>query len=321
MEIKRREYLISFTLLSLAASILMGFYFIGGYCYGLADTWIADQEAGGFRWLSWLFHSPWTEMLIRYVFVLGAAYPAAWLVMCRVPKVKWPDYGFSLEEFMVCLIAAMGLGYLFNFVGTFINLFFTIFNHKTVFEMNPVTEIATDMTPSMALYACVAGPFMEELMFRGMLFSRARRFGDRTAVVFTAVMFGLMHGNISQFLYAAAIGLVLGYVAAKTGGIRYTVLMHIMVNTYGTILMGGELLVMKTMSEWAWGLYSLAVLASVGLMVTGGLIVICRYGPRWYRELTQNNGILSPYKKYVYLNPGFFLYLTICFVEILSYLI
>lgn len=187
--------------------------------------------------------------------------------------------------------------------------------------MNPVTEIAADLTPSMALYACVVGPFMEELMFRGMLFSRARRFGDRTAVVFTAVLFGLMHGNISQFLYAAAIGLVLGYVAAKTGGIRYTVLMHMMVNTYGTVLMGGELLVMETMPEWALGLYTLAILASVCLMVTGALIVICRYGPRWYRELTRNNGISSPFKKYVYLNPGFILYLLICFVEILSYLL
>ena len=222
---------------------------------------------------------------------------------------------------MVCLIAAMGLGYLFNFLGTFINLFFTVFNHKTVFEMNPVTEIATDLTPSMVLYACVVGPFMEELMFRGMLFSRARRFGDRTAVVFTAVLFGLMHGNLSQFLYATVIGLVFGYVAAKTGGIRYTVPMHMMVNTYGTVLMGGELLVAETAPEWAWVLYTLATLASVGLMVIGGLIVVYRYGPRWYRELTWNNGIPAPYKKYVYLNPGFFLYLAICSVEILSYLL
>ena len=38
---------------------------------------------------------------------------------------------------------------------------------------------------------------MEELLFRGVLLRKARRFGDRTAVVFTAVMFGLMHGNLN----------------------------------------------------------------------------------------------------------------------------
>ena len=50
-----------------------------------------------------------------------------------------------------------------------------------------------DMTPSMVIYACFLGPFMEELLFRGMILKRARRFGDRTAVAFTAVLFGLIY--------------------------------------------------------------------------------------------------------------------------------
>ena len=68
----------------------------------------------------------------------------------------------------------------------------------------------------MVIYTCLVAPFMEELLFRGVLLRKARRFGDRTAVVFTAVMFGLMHGNLNQFLYAVVIGLVLGYLAVRT---------------------------------------------------------------------------------------------------------
>lgn len=96
------------------------------------------------------------------------------------------------------------------------------------------------MTPSMVIYACFLGPFMEELLFRGMILKRARRFGDRTAVAFTAVLFGLMHGNLLQFFYAASIGLILGYVAVRTSSIRYTVLMHMAINSFSTVMVAGR---------------------------------------------------------------------------------
>ena len=80
---------------------------------------------------------------------------------------------------------------------------------------------------------------MEELLFRGMILKRARRFGDRTAVAFTAVLFGLMHGNLLQFFYAASIGLILGYVAVRTSSIRYTVLMHMAINSFSTVMVAG----------------------------------------------------------------------------------
>lgn len=320
MEPKRRDYFLTFTILGLAASVLMGFQYIGSVLYVLAEEWAVNQEAGIFCRLSWLFHSPWTDMLVQYAFTLGGAYPIIWLMLCRIPKFKTEAYRLTLEEFMVCLVASMGMGYVLNFLGNFINMAVSMFNGKSFLEMNPVIEMTVQLSPSLIIYACILGPFMEELMFRGMLLKRARRFGDRTAVIYTAVLFGLMHGNVSQFLYGAFIGIILGYVAVKTDSIRYTVIMHIMINSYGMIMTAGESLLESAGLYGGMFLYSVAFFAGLIFIVIGAVIVLKKYGKLWYRQLTWNNGIPSPYKKYVYLNPGFFLFLYLCIIEIRFYL-
>lgn len=320
MEPRRRDYLFAFTVLGLAVSLLMGFQYIGGILYSLADAWVMDQGAGGMRWLSWLFHSSWTGLLVQYVFVLGAAYPLVWLILRPVPKYEGPGYPLSLEDFAVCLAAAMGIGYVFSILGNLINLMVSVYSGKSMMDMNPVADMVSDLSPSMVIYACLLGPLMEELMFRGMLLKRARVFGDRTAVVYTALLFGMMHGNLNQFLYATAIGLVLGYAAVKTGRIRHTVVMHVIINSFGMLVAGGEILLERAGMTGMLFLYDLAFLAGMLLLIVGAVLILCRYTPTWYRQLTLNNGAPSPFRKYVYLNPGFFLYLGICGLEMAFYL-
>lgn len=317
----KKDYFKTFTILGTAVSALMGLNLVGSVLYVLAERWVSSQEAGALRWLSWLFHSEWTDVLVQYVFIIGMPYLAAYLVMMGLPKDVRPVRKLSLEDFMVCLVLALGLGYLLNFAGLFINSFFSMFNHKTIDEMNPVSDMVTAMTPSMFIYACFLGPFMEEVMFRGLLLRRARRFGDWTAVVFCAVLFGLMHGNISQFLYATAIGLVLGYVAVKTNGIRYNVMLHMAVNLYSTILVAGEQFLVDCGFETWVILYGLAVLLVLILMIVGGIYFLVTKGPVMHQQLIRADGFPSPYKKYVYLNPGFILYFLICGIEILFYLL
>lgn len=321
MNLSKRNVLLTFTFLCLAASVLMGYQYLGAELYVQAETWLTNQEAGALRWLSWLFHSPWTDMLVQYGLVLAAGYLPAWLVMCRLPKDDRRQTRLAGKDFAICLIASLGAGYLFNIMGTVINFAISIFTGKSFLEMNPVTEMMLDLSPSMIIYSCILGPFMEEFMFRGMLLKRARLFGDRTAVVFTAVLFGLMHGNISQFLYATAIGLVLGYVAVKTNGIRYTVILHIFVNSYNTILVAVEELIYAIDPVILPVFYSLAILGLMFLLIIGAIIVLIKYGPHWYRQMSAHNGPWSENRIFVYLNPGFFAYLVICLVEFVSYLV
>lgn len=55
-------------------------------------------------------------------------------------------------------------------------------------------------------------------------------------------------------------------------------------------------------------------------MTAGGAMVLWRFGPIWYRQVTAHNGEKSPWKKYVYWNPGFLLFLGLCLLEMIVYL-
>lgn len=81
----------------------------------------------------------------------------------------------------------------------------------------------------------VIGPIFEELMFRKVLFDRLSVYGDRLAVLISAVAFGLFHGNIEQLIYATAIGLLFGSIYAKTRNIWHTIFLHMAVNFLGTV--------------------------------------------------------------------------------------
>ena len=61
-------------------------------------------------------------------------------------------------------------------------------------------------------------PFVEELLFRGTLFPRLeRQYGLRTALLLSAILFGVYHGRPVQGIYAACMGILLAAVYAGTG--------------------------------------------------------------------------------------------------------
>ena len=321
MDAKRRSILLTFTVLSFAAAVLMGFRYIGEYgYYGILEFAEKNQEAGICRWLSWLFNSPWTDTLVEYACLMGAAFLPVYLLICWLPKDTKEPRALPAKDFVIGTVMAMGLGYTCNMLGTWINYLISTRLGGSFLDMNPVTEMMESMSPSMVIYACIVGPVMEELFCRGFLLKRARVFGDWTAVVFTAIIFGLMHGNIAQFLYATVIGLILGYVTVKTNSIRSAIGIHIVVNTYNTILGVVE------ESLFAWGLDLLAygvTFAALGIMlllIIVGFILAVKYGRLWYRQMLYHDGPPSDDKMFVFVNPGFLVYLILCLIEFGYYL-
>lgn len=65
-------------------------------------------------------------------------------------------------------------------------------------SMDTLTELASvgsDMGIMMMIYAGFVGPVVEELVFRGFLMRRFEKYGKGFAVIVSAVLFGVMHGN------------------------------------------------------------------------------------------------------------------------------
>ena len=77
--------------------------------------------------------------------------------------------------------------------------------------------------------------FCEEFLFRGVILSNLMPFGKATAIIGSSMLFGLMHGNLYQFLYTTAAGMVLGAVYVMTDSIWCSTLVHLVNNSMSVI--------------------------------------------------------------------------------------
>lgn len=86
------------------------------------------------------------------------------------------------------------------------------------------------------LASCVVIPIAEELLFRGVVQKRCIILaGERWGIIFSALLFGIIHVNPVQFLYAAVLGLVLGVIVQKTRKISLAATGHAAANLIAII--------------------------------------------------------------------------------------
>lgn len=81
------------------------------------------------------------------------------------------------------------------------------------------------------LAVCLLPAFGEELLFRGLLQGWLRKYGAICAILGQAVLFSLLHGQLSACAAALLGGLALGICAEVTGSLRVSILFHLYNNT------------------------------------------------------------------------------------------
>ncbi len=87
------------------------------------------------------------------------------------------------------------------------------------------------------VYIAVLPAFCEEFFVRGTVLGLVRDQGDRFAILFSAIVFTLMHTTVESFLPVFARGIVLGCVYVYTGNIYASVLLHFVNNAYSFFMM------------------------------------------------------------------------------------
>ncbi|MCD7956657.1 MAG: CPBP family intramembrane metalloprotease [Lachnospiraceae bacterium] len=74
-------------------------------------------------------------------------------------------------------------------------------------------------------------PIAEELIFRGLLYARMRtRLQAGPAIVISALLFALYHGNPIQMIYAFPMAVVLALLYERGGNLIYPILFHMGAN-------------------------------------------------------------------------------------------
>lgn len=78
-----------------------------------------------------------------------------------------------------------------------------------------------------ALFYCFFMPFVEETVFRGILYPRLQRgYGTGAAVLGSAAFFGIYHGILSQGIYAFMMGIVFAAAYEASGSFKVPCALH-----------------------------------------------------------------------------------------------
>ena len=111
-----------------------------------------------------------------------------------------------------------------------------------LFVENRVIDLSDDILKlpmwQMLLSIGLFGPFVEEVVFRGVMLHSYQRSGRIIgSVLLSSFLFGLMHLNFNQFFYGFLLGIMLALLVEATGSVLPSFIAHATFNSLEVILM------------------------------------------------------------------------------------
>ena len=261
-------------------------------------------------WLiPWIGHDAW--MVLCIIFMYPLALFLYWLILQMVPKARqnW-TYPMGVGRFLGWFVICMGGVYFGNLIGQFLMAVVSAITGQPM--VNQVEEMIMDMSLwAVIVSAVILAPIMEELIFRKLILDRLAGYGPAVAMSVSALVFGLAHGNFYQFFYAFLLGLIFAYIYLRTGKVRYSMMLHMMVNFCGSVI---PILLLRVAdeNEVAAILVSVTQLTFMGVFMLGGLILfICKW--KEIRTYVHGNTVRG-WRRYLITSPGMILLYACCVV-------
>lgn len=94
-----------------------------------------------------------------------------------------------------------------------------------------------EISPLAFLATALVSPVVEEVIFRGLVYTRLQRaMPGWLAVILSAALFGLCHGEAVWFCYAFVLGVVFALLTQATRSVLPGMLMHVVFNTTNEVL-------------------------------------------------------------------------------------
>ncbi len=158
---------------------------------------------------------------------LAAGAGAVWhLFMRETPVITMPE-GHKKDIGILFVLggcAALAVNILFSLIG------FT--GSSTAYEQVAEKQFALPLMAGVVLYGIVS-PLAEEIVFRGIVYNRLRRqYTKWIAIVGSALLFGLYHGNVVQALYGFMLGILIAVLYEKYGSFTIPVILHSAANIF-----------------------------------------------------------------------------------------
>ncbi len=137
-----------------------------------------------------------------------------------------PDKGiFTIADFFRCIIIILCANSIFSAAET-------LFRSAAGLSLSLPAGQGENTNPLIMLITVAVFPAIaEELIFRGVIYRYLRSHGRAFAAIASSLLFGLIHLNVQQFLFAACMGLVLCYAYERSGKLIIPMLLHFLNNS------------------------------------------------------------------------------------------
>lgn len=234
--------------------------------------------------------SDWTWLMQLPMYAI--AMPSAYFILrpCKcIGTAEKRSLSFPLLLGLLAICFAMSL--VGSLIGNAVNELLALWTGRPI--ENTVAEMTQD-SPFLLnlLFVAVLAPCFEELFYRKLVIDRLRHYGTVPALLLSGVLFGLIHGNFSQFFYAMMIGCLLGGVYLYTGKLRYSIGLHAAINFVGGVFTAEATKRMGFGKETAYTFADalralsgcamlLAYMVLLGAAVCGAVVTIGYLLPRW----------------------------------------
>lgn len=150
-----------------------------------------------------------------------------------------PAVEFNKPVSIPLMLSAASLGFFVCLAGNYVTGIFVNFMDNagvtlSAPDYSPPTDIAGRIIYAISI--SVVPALAEEFAVRGVVLQPLRRYGDRFAILASALLFAIMHGNLIQAPFALIAGIGLGYAVCITNSIWTGVLIHFCNNLYSVII-------------------------------------------------------------------------------------
>ena len=104
-----------------------------------------------------------------------------------------------------------------------------------LFTTNKITDTVSGIVYTYPLFislfvVAIIPAILEETVYRGVFFNEYRKVNARKGVILSGLLFGLMHMNFNQFIYAFIMGMIFALIVEVTDSIVSSMIIHFTIN-------------------------------------------------------------------------------------------
>lgn len=254
-------------------------YFVMSTLIGLVVAFLYSNTSLNIEFIYEQGLGSWAFSSIATVLFIGLPFLATYMVLRKKKITGILPLGttYNTKASIYLVVAFLPLTLLSTFLINFISIMIqSLMGVEFLSGMEDMAVTSVKDFLFMTLFVAIIPAILEEIAIRGILLQPLRRFGDGFAIVVSAVIFSLLHGNMVQIPYTVIAGIYFGYVMVATGSLWPSIILHFFNNFYSVIITAFD-------SNFSVTTANVLTLGTLGLMTVAGIFAFNKYRSMNYK--------------------------------------